>query len=475
MIHVQKIVIYIQFMLKNYLQKFNNLLKVKSSEYFLLIISLIIFLNWPIPKEIIYYYILLFYFSFILQSFLLLKSNYYLYVFRVFIIVFVYFEIIFKALIALLIFLNWPTQKELLIYFILFFCFSLILQKLLLLRNNYFLYVFRVFIIVFIYFEIIFGALNSKKIVTLTLANSEFLKQENFYLRDSIIGYRFLPNSIRKRSTEILRGDTLFDVNYSSDKFGRRISEDSIIADTISKNGFKKKHAIFLGCSFTFGLGLKFSSAFPSIFEDAHPEFKSYNYGFCGYGPHQNCLLFDNGANLINNYTVLEDSGICIYTFIGDHLNRVFGGSSYLGWASSITHDIYINNNMLEIKKRSDIQVQIAWFLNNSETMKYFNINFSYPRKETYYKRFADIVNYTAAKYWEIKPHGKFYVGLYPGCTFDTRWIWFLDKKIKILNVPTPIDFDSNPSYFIKMDGHPAKALNTYYERGISKLLFNNK
>ncbi len=80
-------------------------------------------------------------------------------------------------------------------------------------------------------------------------------------------------------------------------------------------------------------------------------------------------------------------------------------------------------------------------------------------------------------KYINIKPLGEFYVGLYPYkyCVLDTSWIKFLDKKIKVLNIPPPIDFETNSSYKIKSDGHPTKELNSYYVKEISKLIFKNK
>ena len=45
----------------------------------------------------------------------------------------------------------------------------------------------------------------------------------------------------------------------------------------------------------------------------------------------------------------------------------------------------------------------------NSETLKYFNINFWYPKKTSFYKRFANIINVTATSYWDLKPKGKFH------------------------------------------------------------------
>lgn len=383
------------------------------------------------------------------------------------------YNILFIAFIILLI---WPLKGEITHILIILFFISFIVQLILLIRKSYIFYIIRVLLIIFLCFEVFFGILNSKKIVKDKGGAGSFTYQENYTVKDPILGYRFRSNCIKKRSTRIFQTDTVYNVYYSSDEFGRRISGGGTENDTVEENNLKTKHAIFLGCSFTFGDGLNYNSTFPFLFEYMHPDFKSYNYGFSGYGPHQSCLLFDEGVNTINNYTIPDDSGFCIYTYFDDHLNRVYGSSEYL--ASSVnatTPDVCADHNKLIHKKRSFLRICLAYFLSNSETMKYFNINFTCPQTTEFYGRFAGIINYTAMKYWEIKPHGEFYVGLYPGYyTHDTAWIRSLDRNIKVLNIPPPIDIETDPSYKIKYDGHPAKKLNFYYVEEISKLIFKN-
>ena len=184
--------------------------------------------------------------------------------------------------------------------------------------------------------------------------------------------------------------------------------------------------------------------------------------------------LFNEGINTINDRSVPEDSGFCMYTFIDDHLNRVYGGSLYL-YNGGKTPDVNVINNKLVCEKRPKYLKDIAWFLNNSETMKYFNITNSYPKTIKFYKRFAGLINYIADKYWNVKPHNEFYVGLYPHNATDTTWLRFLDEKIKVLKIPSPQDYDTNPSYMNKKFWHPKKGLNLYYEKEISKLIFKNK
>jgi len=316
---------------------------------------------------------------------------------------------------------------------------------------------------IFLCVELFFAILNENK--SFIQFNAKY-----FIISDSIIGWRNRPNSVNERCTLGIGKDTVYDVYYSTDGLGRRIPSTNDVDDTLSPESVKNKHAIFLGCSFTFGSGLSYNSTFPALFEHMYPNFKSYNYGVHGYGPNHNCLLFDEGINTINNNTVPEDSGFCLYSYIGHHLNRVYG---HTGGAYKYGYpDVYVNNNKLTRKMKSE---RFYWFFNNSEVKQIFKINFTYPKTEAFYKRFAGIINYTAQKYWEIKPCGRFYVGLYPGNYIsDTTWIRFLDPKIKVLNIPPPVDFRYNPSYVIKNDGHPTKKLNLFYVRNFSKLIVND-
>ncbi|HOY33233.1 MAG TPA: hypothetical protein PKW80_15240 [Bacteroidales bacterium] len=350
---------------------------------------------------------------------------------------------------------------------VIFFYITFIIQFFLLTKKNFIFYILRSLLIIFIFFEILFGILNSENKV------SAYFYDEGIYMVDTTVAWKNAPDCFEKRQTRILGNDTVFNCFISTDRFGRRISRDDCLNDTARTYNTKKKHAIFLGCSLTFGFGLDFDGTIPFLFENKNPGFRSYNYGVTGYGPHQMCLFFDEGINIVNDSAVPEDSGFCIYTFINDHLDRLYGGSSCYSYSGG-NPDVYVKDNKLAHKKRSQI---IPWFLTHSETMIYFNIRTTYPKKEKFYQRFADIINYMAAKYWEIKPYGDFYVGLYPGWASNLSWLCYVNKKIKILNIPLPSDFVSqNPRYVIsRHDMHPSKELNSYYVNKISKSIFHSK
>ena len=123
------------------------------------------------------------------------------------------------------------------------------------------------------------------------------------------------------------------------------------------------------------------------------------------------------------------------------------------------------------IQKWSKTQLVLAKFLNDINVFFYKNINFEYPRKELFYKRFADIINYTAKKYRELKPGNHFYVGIYPGEDKDLKWTQYLDEKIIVLRVKPPLDYDNKSKYELKGDYHPSKASNLYYAEELTRLI----
>ncbi len=358
-----------------------------------------------------------------------------------------------------------PLQVKLIYYLIVLLVFSLVLQVLRINQLRYLLFLFRLLVITFIFSEIFFRVLDCNK-------NKNVDNSWEVYAADSVLGMRLKPNCNEFNLLKTINGDTAYYASFSSDNNSMRVADEKMLNDSFHALPDKTNHAIFLGCSFTFGMGLNYYCTFPYIFEKSHKNYKSYNYGVFGYGTHHCCLLFDEGINTINNKSVPEDSGFCMYTYIDDHLDRVFGSSGYLSYYKNTPY-VSIENDNLKRKKIPFLQTCLAWILNNSSTMNHFKIEFKHPKNEEFYKRFAGLVNYMANKYNKLKPYGRFYVSIYPynDQNKDTAWIKFINKEIKVLRIPPPEDFDRNPSYIIKHDWHPTKELNQYYVNEISKLI----
>jgi hypothetical protein len=352
---------------------------------------------------------------------------------------------------------------DVLYYFLISFVLSFVVQSLLLLRKCYVLYIFRV-ILFFLIVSQITWVVRAKSRV------EKRVEVNGINVKDPVLGFRIDRNIHGVYNTTFLGNDTVYHVRYSTDSLGRRISEDTLATDTIAS--MDKEHALFLGCSYTFGEGLNYTSTVPFLFAQRNQDYQSYNYGNSGCGPHQMVLFFDEGANTINRSVIKESNGFAIYTFLEDHLNRVYGGSYYLSWAND-TPDTYIENGSLVVRDRSKMHLFLAYIINNVGLVRMFHIERNYPKTEIFYKRFADIISYMAKKYWEINPEGDFYIGVYPMAqTPDLAWTKLLNQRIKILQVDPPSDYFQDPDkYKIKHDGHPSGQLNAYYVEKITELM----
>ncbi len=109
--------------------------------------------------------------------------------------------------------------------------------------------------------------------------------------------------------------ETIYDVSYTV-KNGLRFTPNS--------NDTGKCAALFFGCSFTFGEGISDTSTLPYLFNQyAGNEFKVFNYGFSGYGPHQMLATIENRAN--NDISGCNKTKIAVYSFIPDHVARASG------------------------------------------------------------------------------------------------------------------------------------------------------
>ena len=360
------------------------------------------------------------------------------------------------------IFLRRFYKNDGLYYMLIIFVFSYFIQTLLLLKKNYAFYVFRVIMVFLISIEIYALYKDSIKI-----------NVQHSYYREPIS-----PNREEIISHCCIYGkDTIYNVVYVRDSLGRRIPETKEEIENIYDIN-NKKHALFLGCSFTEGEGLDYFSTFPFMFEQLNPEYKSYNYGVRGNGPHDIALLFNN-AKIINQSAIKEKDGFTLYTFIPDHLNRVYGGSFYFTWKPiKLFHNIYIENDSIVTIKLPVWHIHLVKIINNVALLKrYLKIELRYPHNEDFYRRFADIVNYIAKKYWEVNSQGNFYIAFYPYPEFeleykDPKWINYLNPEIKILKFDLPPDlYERYDEYIIKNDGHPTKLLNEYYINKINELI----
>jgi len=136
-------------------------------------------------------------------------------------------------------------------------------------------------------------------------------KERGWVLPDAELGGVPAPD-FRQEASETIGNNYVFkDVVYTTDHKGRRSCPEVKQA---------KKHALFFGCSFTWGHGMRDDQTMPYCFQDmAGGEYQSYNYGFIGWGAAEMHHFLRDGAALDD---VRQKEGIAVYDFIGDHISR---------------------------------------------------------------------------------------------------------------------------------------------------------
>ena len=142
---------------------------------------------------------------------------------------------------------------------------------------------------------------------------------EGYSEGNDILGYSPLPGI--QRTLKVMRGDDIvFDVTYTIDDNGLR--------NTPSSNNQSSRCLLFFGGSFTFGAGLEDNETLPYFMgEELNGNYKIFNFGFHGYGPHQMLAAIENG--LVDDITTGCQQFDAIYSCIPGHVARTAGYSRW--------------------------------------------------------------------------------------------------------------------------------------------------
>jgi len=129
----------------------------------------------------------------------------------------------------------------------------------------------------------------------------------------------------------------LFEVTYHTDHLGHRISP--------GKYEGRNKFALFMGCSFTFGVGVQDNETVPYYFAEKQKDYVPYNYGLGASGPHQFLRLLET-KNLREE--IKEEQGIGIFYYIEEHIQRATMHLPSIGWLRQSPHYELNQNQELE-------------------------------------------------------------------------------------------------------------------------------
>lgn len=326
--------------------------------------------------------------------------------------------------------------------------------------------------------DVISAFINNRGI-TDTIFEGDYSRPGYYYIiNDKLRGY-CAKNNIKVTSKLIKNGKVIYDVVYTINQYGLRVTPHDLKPITFNPDF---KNIIFFGCSFMFGEGVNDSESLPFIFEEeSQGKFKAYNFAFHGYGSHQMLRILETG--FIDNIVTDRKPSIAIYQAFTGHVERSAFKYPYVTWdikgpryrLNKYGRDvIFVESNRTDLYLSSKIFCQ----LNKSFLFKRILKRFYYKLRTHYdIKLFVQIIK-KSKEIFENKYKGEFYMVYWDIDEPDTQEIILRLKNegIKIFTV-SQIFGENNileQKYFrkliIKGDGHPYKLTH----KRIARYLLDN-
>ena len=277
--------------------------------------------------------------------------------------------------------------------------------------------------------------------------------------RDPALGYKPLPNR-QVVSKMRLRGREIFNVTYSTDAYGRRVTP-------VRRDKQTDRFLLFFGCSFTFGLGVEDYQTLPSVFGEMAPRFRPYNYGVDGYSPQQMLVKLQQPSL---KREIQEKEGLLVYTFIPDHVYRVKGAQHVAqGWGKYLPY--YRLDSAGNLERRGNFMTGrpglalLYWLLSKSEIARYFQIGFGERISDNDLNLTARIFSESHKAFSKLFGNQEFVVLIYPENQGKRFIPIFQRAKVRYLDYSELFD-PQREDLHIEGDPHPTpKALRLVAEQ----------
>jgi hypothetical protein len=265
------------------------------------------------------------------------------------------------------------------------------------------------------------------------------------------LGSTPIPNSTF-HDCKVVDSDTAFNVNYSFDKYYKRITPDS--------DSSRGKYALFFGCSICFGYGLKDNQTLPYCFQKTSGQYNAYNYAYPSYGTNHMLarLEYEDLSKQVR-----EKDGAAFYIFFWDHIKRSIGSMDRYtdGWHNS-PYYTYQDGHLVRNKMFANGRRLISKFYElvfQTSIIKYFKIDFPSKLSERHFDLVTEIIKKSKDVYEKQFGNDNFYVVFYPNYKIysDDDFEQFKNslkkKKIKYIDLSQYIQY--GPKYTFSCDPHP--------------------
>ena len=262
---------------------------------------------------------------------------------------------------------------------------------------------------------------------------------------DPILGYGPTPNGTMYASRLVKDDKVIYDVLYSRDSEGRRITPD---------RGNKVDTAILLfGCSFTVGEGLNDEDTFAwQLGELLGEKFQVFNYGFHGYGSHHMLALIESGR--LDEIARRYEHVYAFYLTMSEHGPRCVGlapwdnhGPRYILKKGTVKHAGKFNKT--SIGKLNFVNYFFNMLKRHKWLMAHFGLN-------THAAIIAKSMHELKNRY-----HAHALTIIWPDYTHIEPLL--RDRGVRTLSLKSAMrDYASSPEkYSLLNDGHPNAQANT--------------
>jgi hypothetical protein len=270
-----------------------------------------------------------------------------------------------------------------------------------------------------------------------------------YYQEHPALGWAPKPG-IKTRAWKRVAGESVYDVQYSIDALGRRVTPGA-------EAGTRDTFLLFSGCSVTFGEGVNDTETLPHWVAERAPRVRPYNYAFHGYGPQQ---LLARLETQDLRAEITEPEGSLVYLFIDAHVNRAIGSMVvYTGWADTAPYyrpgpdgAVVRDGTLTTGRPATSILYSV---LGHSQLLKRTHLDVPLAITEGHIDLTARILAASKRRFDQQFGAGRFVVVIFPGSrhaaglkrALDRHGVEFLDYSA-LFNA-------ADPAYALPNDWHP--------------------
>lgn len=245
--------------------------------------------------------------------------------------------------------------------------------------------------------------------------------------------------------------DTVFNFKSTIDSNCKRA--------TPNNSGNRSKHALFFGCSITFGEGVQDNETMPYFFQEESNEYNAYNFGLSGHST--NHMLARLQYKPLDSQ-VKEKDGVAFYVFFWDHIYRSIGSMNrYTEWLHNAPFYYLDNGNIKRNKMFCDGRIGLSRIyesLYQTNIVKKFKLDLPIRIRKSHLNLVAEMINESKKIYQTQYPNNEFYCVIYPewGKAKDNMTIDFKmalqEKGIKYIDFSW---FEYKQEHTLGKDAHP--------------------